>query len=90
MMQIMLQTENMLLLAPQTMYYKQFPTASPDTTLPCLIFSSVAELLHALTLSKGLPNTRMHTLASTLPLPCRVAVFMRLPSHLLQVSIHQD
>ena len=94
MMQIMLQTEIPRLLAPQTMYSKQSPTAPPDPTLPYLTFSSVAEHLHNLTpLPSDSLRTRtqicLSTSLSTLGLPLRAAALKIFPSRLLQSGIRQ-
>lgn len=94
MMQIMLQTEIPRLLAPQTMYSKQSPTAPPDPTLPYLTFSSVAEHLHNLTpLPSDSLRTRTQTSLSTslsmLALPLRAVALTKLPSRLLQSGIRQ-
>jgi hypothetical protein len=86
MLQIMLQTEIMFLLAPRTMYSKLSPTAPLEPTLPCLIFSA-AQHFHALT---PMFRMRTHTFLSTLPLPHRAAAFTKFPSHLLQAGIHRD
>jgi hypothetical protein len=90
-MQIMLQTEILLLLAPQTMYSKQSLTAPPDPIQTYLIFSPVAEHLHNLTpLPSTFLQTRTHTFLSTRSLLRHAAAFTNLPSRLLQASIRQD
>jgi hypothetical protein len=93
MTQIMLQTEALHLLAPpQTMFFKQSPTAQPDPTLSCLTFSPVAERLHNLTSppQSGFLRMKTHTFLSTLPNLRRAAAFTKFLSRLLQFGARQD